>query len=109
MTPVELEDFLEQHQHIEYSNDKDNYYFRNVGLPYYKNNPENCTAVTREKMNSITPSELLTEINRGVQVEQITRITGYFTKVSSWNPGKLGELKDRVHCDGNFQSIAKPG
>jgi ribonucleoside-triphosphate reductase len=28
-------------------------------------------------------------------VEQITRITGYFTKVSSWNKGKLGELKDR--------------
>ena len=29
------------------------------------------------------------------QVEQITRITGYFTKVSSWNKGKRGELKDR--------------
>jgi ribonucleoside-triphosphate reductase (formate) len=28
-------------------------------------------------------------------VEQITRITGYFTKVSSWNKGKRGELKDR--------------
>ena len=28
-------------------------------------------------------------------VEGITRITGYFTKVSSWNKGKLGELKDR--------------
>ena len=29
------------------------------------------------------------------EVEGITRITGYFTKVASWNPGKLGELKDR--------------
>ncbi|MDA8405516.1 MAG: anaerobic ribonucleoside-triphosphate reductase [Deltaproteobacteria bacterium] len=29
------------------------------------------------------------------KVEQITRITGYFTKVSSWNKGKRGELKDR--------------
>lgn len=29
------------------------------------------------------------------QVEQITRITGYFTKISSWNKGKRGELKDR--------------
>jgi ribonucleoside-triphosphate reductase (formate) len=29
------------------------------------------------------------------QVEQITRITGYFTKVASWNKGKIGELKDR--------------
>jgi ribonucleoside-triphosphate reductase len=29
------------------------------------------------------------------EVDGITRITGYFTKVSSWNKGKLGELKDR--------------
>lgn len=29
------------------------------------------------------------------KVEQITRITGYFTKLSSWNKGKRGELKDR--------------
>lgn len=28
-------------------------------------------------------------------VDGITRITGYFTKVSSWNKGKLGELRDR--------------
>jgi len=28
-------------------------------------------------------------------VDGITRITGYFTKVSAWNKGKLGELKDR--------------
>ena len=29
------------------------------------------------------------------KTEGITRITGYFTKLSSWNKGKLGELKDR--------------
>jgi len=28
-------------------------------------------------------------------IEQITRITGYFTRISSWNKGKIGELKDR--------------
>jgi len=28
-------------------------------------------------------------------VDGITRITGYFTKISSWNKGKLGELHDR--------------
>ena len=32
---------------------------------------------------------------RSDEVDGITRITGYFTKVSSWNKGKLGELKDR--------------
>jgi len=29
------------------------------------------------------------------EVDGITRITGYFTKISSWNKGKLGELIDR--------------
>ena len=28
-------------------------------------------------------------------IEGITRITGYFSKVSGWNKGKLAELKDR--------------
>ena len=43
--------------------------------------------------------------NRGLQsscaycgsedVDGITRITGYFTKISSWNKGKIGELRNR--------------
>lgn len=36
------------------------------------------------------------------QIEGITRITGYFTKISSWNKGKLGELKDRYRNKGFF-------
>jgi ribonucleoside-triphosphate reductase len=36
------------------------------------------------------------------ELEQITRITGYFTRVSSWNKGKLGELKDRYRNNGFF-------
>lgn len=35
------------------------------------------------------------------QVEGITRITGYFTKLSSWNKGKLGELRDRYRVPPN--------
>lgn len=35
-------------------------------------------------------------------VEGITRITGYFTKISSWNKGKLGELKDRFRNKNYF-------
>jgi ribonucleoside-triphosphate reductase len=37
------------------------------------------------------------------EVEGITRITGYFTKVSSWNKGKRGELHDRYR-NGKFFS-----
>ena len=39
-------------------------------------------------------------------IEGITRITGYFTKLSSWNKGKLGELKDRYRNDNAFGGSA---
>jgi ribonucleoside-triphosphate reductase len=35
-------------------------------------------------------------------VDGITRITGYFTKTSSWNKGKVGELHDRYRNTGRF-------
>jgi hypothetical protein len=34
-------------------------------------------------------------------LDGITRIVGYFSKVSNWNKSKLGELKDRR--DGNYK------
>jgi anaerobic ribonucleoside-triphosphate reductase len=40
------------------------------------------------------------------EVEGITRITGYFTKISSWNKGKLGELRDRYR-NGSYFSAAE--
>jgi len=33
-------------------------------------------------------------------VDGITRITGYFTRTSSWNGGKRAELRDRVRVPG---------
>lgn len=36
------------------------------------------------------------------RIEGITRITGYFTKVSSWNKGKIGELHDRYRNEEYF-------
>ncbi|MGD0626207.1 MAG: anaerobic ribonucleoside-triphosphate reductase [Thermodesulfobacteriota bacterium] len=43
------------------------------------------------------------------QIEGITRITGYFTKISSWNKGKLGELRDRYRNQGYFSANEHPG
>jgi len=37
------------------------------------------------------------------KVDGITRITGYFTKISSWNKGKLGELSDRYRNTNQFR------
>jgi anaerobic ribonucleoside-triphosphate reductase len=30
------------------------------------------------------------------QIEIMTRVTGFFSKVNSWNMGKIGELKNRA-------------
>ena len=41
------------------------------------------------------------------RVEMITRITGYFTRISSWNKGKIGELRDRYRNQGFFKAAAQ--
>jgi len=41
-------------------------------------------------------------------VDGITRITGYFTKVSSWNKGKLGELRNRYRNQPFFEEEPQP-
>jgi len=43
---------------------------------------------------------------KSFDVDGITRITGYFTKVSSWNKGKLGELKDRYRNNDFFANTS---
>ncbi len=37
-------------------------------------------------------------------VDGITRITGYFTRVSSWNKGKRGELRDRFRSSRYYEA-----
>jgi len=37
---------------------------------------------------------------QGCNVDHITRTTGYFSKTSGWNKGKVGELKDRHRSRG---------
>lgn len=41
----------------------------------------------------LTP--LLAATHQGRNIEHITRVTGYFSKVSGWNKGKVAELIDR--------------
>lgn len=98
MTQPELQSFLEEYDSIECHLDGECAYFRNENLPWYANNQDNCTRITKKVFKKLTPEGLLSEINRGLEVDHITRITGYFTKVSQWNKGKRGELRDRTRA-----------
>jgi len=69
--------------------------FRNERLSWYQNNQNGCTAIDYGTLDGLDADGLMRAVNKGLEVEQITRITGYMTKVSSWNKGKIGELKDR--------------
>ena len=42
---------------------------------------------------------LIKATHGGKNVEQITRVTGFFSKASGWNKGKRGELSDRYRSD----------
>jgi ribonucleoside-triphosphate reductase len=39
---------------------------------------------------------------QSTNIEGITRITGYFSRISGWNKGKIGELKDRYRSHEYF-------
>lgn len=51
---------------------------------------------------AIAENDLITIITatyQGRNVENITRVTGFLSKTSGWNKGKIGELKERHKND----------
>ena len=50
---------------------------------------------TKEAIEDNPWGKLQGQITQGKDVYQITRIVGYFSRISNWNKSKLGELKDR--------------
>ena len=51
--------------------------------------------VTVEAFERLTVPQLAAATAQGRDVDHVTRVTGYFSKVSGWNKGKAAELKDR--------------
>ena len=56
---------------------------------------ETLTHVARDTLAGMTVHMLEDVTAQGRNVDHITRVTGYFSKVSGWNKGKSAELKDR--------------
>lgn len=102
MLKHEFEELLKNNVNIKVEFDEEYAYCRNETLLWYQEDPDRATRIVKKVFYSMTPSQLVAEINRGLQVEQIARVTGYFSKVSSWNKGKVGELNDRPRDGGNF-------
>lgn len=60
---------------------------------------ETKTHFTFDVINKHDLDFLVIQTHHGKNVEHITRVTGFFSKVQSWNKGKRGELKDRHRVD----------
>ena len=63
---------------------------------YVKNNLYGTeTHFSDKAISTMGLNDLVRATHQGKNIEHMTRVTGYFSKVSKWNKGKKGELKDR--------------
>lgn len=111
MTHAELTSFSQKHTNILWQDDvKGSVLFRNENLDWYKNRPEDATAITYDKLDTMTEDDVLAAIDKGLSLKHISRVTGYFSVIEQWNPGKRAELRDRRKTDlaGNPQRITLP-
>ena len=72
------------------------------GVFVKNNNFDNTIFVTLDALKKNTVDTIVSQTVQGQDVDQITRITGYFSTVSNWNKGKLAELKDRYRVGKYF-------
>ncbi|MEE8638153.1 MAG: anaerobic ribonucleoside-triphosphate reductase [Candidatus Margulisiibacteriota bacterium] len=92
MTHEELSAFLENNKQIEWARDDDgNIYLRHE----LYDKPDEKIKIEPRALAGLTPEKLEKVLVGGRNIEHITRVTGYFSKVSGWNKGKRGELVDR--------------
>ena len=108
MTHSELSSFSDKHSNIVWQDNLEGQIlFRNESLLWYQNNPQGVTAIDYDTLAVLDEDGLLQAVNGGLEIEQMTRVTGYFSKVGMWNKGKIAELKDRRRMDiyGNAPTV----
>lgn len=92
MTFDELNAFLAKNPSVEWRQDDDgNLYLRHTVF----DQPHEKVKIEPGALAKIDEGQLEKILIGGRNVEHITRVTGYFSKVSGWNKGKRGELTDR--------------
>ena len=92
MTIEELNKFLESNPQVSWRQDDEG----NLLLRHDDFDKENeKVKIEPQALAKLTPQKLEQVLVGGRNIEHITRITGYFSKVSGWNKGKKAELVDR--------------
>jgi hypothetical protein len=92
MTLEELNAFLEKNPEVQWAqDDAGNLYLRHSSF----DKEHEKLKIEPGALEKLTPEKLEQVLIGGRNVEHITRVTGYFSRVSGWNKGKRGELVDR--------------
>ena len=92
----DLNAFLESHNEIEWTqDDAGNLYLRHSHFDA----DDQKVKIEPGALDKITPQKLEQVLVGGRNVDHITRVTGYFSRVSGWNRGKKGELSDRQRVE----------
>ena len=89
---------LEELQRLIDSKDDLGYQMDDKGILIRSARFETLTHATFEAVEANTSGTILTACAQGRDVDHITRVTGYFSRVSSFNRGKAAELKDRYRA-----------
>lgn len=84
----ELKRWLDTQDGWDYQMDDDGIVIRNDTF-------QTMTRCTFQAVEDNTLETITASCSHGRNVDHVTRVTGYFSKVSGWNKGKTGELKDR--------------
>lgn len=96
MTLEELDRYLEAHPQVLWlKDDEGNFYFRHEQF----DDEQEKVKVEPKALKELTEAKLDQVLTAGRNVEHITRITGYFSRVEGWNKGKKGELADRARTE----------
>jgi hypothetical protein len=92
MTLEELNLFLESNPQVSWAQDEEgNLYLRHELF----DKADEKVKIEPKALGELTAQKLENVLVGGRNVEHITRVTGYFSRVSGWNKGKRGELLDR--------------
>jgi hypothetical protein len=92
MTLEELNAYLENNPQVSWAQDDDgNLYLRHEIF----DKPDEKVRIEPRALAELTREKLDIILVGGRNVEHITRVTGYFSRVSGWNKGKRGELTER--------------
>jgi len=92
MTLEELSAFLDSNRQVEWARDEQgNIYLRHAVY----DGPNEKVKIEPKALRELTAQKLEHILVDGRNIEHITRVTGYFSRVSGWNRGKRGELEDR--------------